>query len=119
MFVVVTIGQLIGGIVAGARRVQGLADRARPWSCGFVLIDLRHLDGTVQELLRHAVQWERAHSGQVQRYLSEDGVDAGTRQSEILVYLAFHCQKLAPPQVVRALAEDDDEAVLEVRGWRR
>ena len=92
MFVVVTVGQLIGGIVAGARRVQGVADRARPWSCGFVLIDLRHLDGTVQELLRHAVQWERTHGGQVQRYLSEDGVDAGTLQSESLVYLAFHFQ---------------------------
>ena len=119
MFVVVTVGQLIGGIVAGARRVQGVADRARTWSYGFNLIDLLYLDGAVQELLKHAVQWECAHGGQVQRYLSEDGVDAATLQSENLVHLAFHCQKLAPPQVVRALAEDDDEAALEVRGWRR
>ena len=115
----VIVDMLIGSIIAGACCVQGVTNRARPWSCCLVFIDLRHLDGTVQELLRHAVDWERIHGGLVQRYLGEDRVDAGTLSSELLVGIALNGQHLALVHVTRVLTKDHHKAVLQMRGSRR
>ena len=118
MLVVVALRKLVGDIVLGAGRVQRIADGARPRMCRAVTLDLRHLDGTVQELLWHAAERECIHGGLVHWNLGEDGVDPGTLRSEGLVSFALHGEELTLAQVVSVLAENHNEIVLQMRGGR-